>query len=287
MKPTVQRTITAFNVDMGGLAVKQVLPAHNVTQIDPFLLLHHTGVPVRAGTHPLQAGVPPHPHRGFSAVTLVVDGEVHHRDSLGNSSVIGKGGVQWVHAARGIVHSERPSAALASAGGVMEVIQLWVNSPSAKKMSAATYHALEAAEIPKVVLGDLAELHLIAGSYAGVDGKIKPQSPMLIARIYAKSGASFQLEFAPKFNTAIYLLSGKGTIEGHGMVEAMHLYHLVSGVANVNIHVNEDVDILILSGEPINEPLATHGPFVMNNQTQIMEAMRDYQAGKMGILIEE
>lgn len=287
MKSVVLKTLPAVDVDMGGLDVKQALPVHGAEQIDPFLLLHHTKVPVREGTGPLAAGVPPHPHRGFSAVTVVIGGEVHHRDSLDNSSVIGPGGIQWVSAGRGIVHSERPSAKLAEAGGAMDVIQLWVNSPADKKMVPASYHAAERDELPALRLAEGVELNLIAGEYAGLKSKIPTLSPMDLARIYAVRGSDFELAFREGYNAALYIISGKGKIKGHGTAEPHHLYQFESGSEGAVITAAEDMDILMITGAPINEPLATYGPFVMNNQTQIMEALRDHQAGKMGVLIEE
>lgn len=287
MKSTIIRTLPAADVEMGGLDVKQALPAHGAEQIDPFLLLHHTRVPVEAGTGALHAGVPPHPHRGFSAVTVVIGGEVHHRDSLGNSSVIGPGGIQWVSAGRGIVHSERPSAKLASAGGAMDVIQLWVNSPADKKMVPASYHAATREDLPEVKLAEGAVLHLIAGEYNGSKAKIPTLSPMDLGRVYAEKGARFELAFREGYNAALYLISGKGKAAGHGMIEAHHLYEFEKGSEGVSVVAEEDMDILMITGAPLNEPLATYGPFVMNNQTQIMEALRDHQAGKMGVLIEE
>ena len=287
MKSTILKTLPAVDVDMEGLDVKQALPVHEAEQIDPFLLLHHTRVPVIEGTGALHSGVPPHPHRGFSAVTVVIDGEVHHRDSLGNSSVIGPGGIQWVSAGRGIVHSERPSAKLAAAGGAMDVIQLWVNSPADKKMVPASYHAAKREDLPLVELADGVELNLIAGEYAGLKAKIPTLSPIDLARVYASEGSDFELAFRAGYNAALYIISGKGKIKGHGTVEAHHLYQFEQGSEGAAITAEGEMDILMITGEPLNEQLATYGPFVMNNQTQIMEALRDHQAGKMGVLIEE
>ncbi len=287
MKSPVFRTLPAFDVDMGGLAVKQALPTNAVEQIDPFLLLHHTQVPVNAGTPPLQAGVPPHPHRGFSAVTVVIGGEVHHRDSLGNSSVIGEGGIQWVSAGHGIVHSERPSAALAAKGGAMDVIQLWVNHPASHKLAPAAYHAATKDDLPKVQLSDNATMHLITGSYGENKGAVPSASPMLIARVYAGAGEAFQLDLNPEFNSAAYIISGKGKLQGHGLIGAATLYQFEEGCEKLNFEVSDDLDILLLSGKAIDEAMASYGPFVMNTQTEIMQALRDHQMGKLGVLIEE
>jgi redox-sensitive bicupin YhaK (pirin superfamily) len=284
---TVKNTLIADMIDMGGLPVRQALPTHNVDQISPFLLLHHGGIPAPAGSKPLQAGVPPHPHRGFAPVTIVLEGEVHHRDSLGNSSVVGAGGVQWIHAGRGIIHSERPSATLAENGGMMSVIQLWINLPAANKMDAPWYKALPANKLTKVEFSDGVEMHLIAGEFGQFTGPVTPSSPLLLASLYMKAGTTAELPVNAEFNAALYLTSGSGSLSGHGLAEKYQLLQLNNDGESFAFTANEDTHIVLLAGEPINEPVAHYGPFVMNNQTQIMEALRDYSAHKMGILIEE
>lgn len=287
MNQVVEKTVAAVQMDMGGFPIHQALPAGGLDHIDPFLLLHHGKIDVKAGSAALHSGVGPHPHRGFSAVSILVGGEVHHRDSLGNSSVVGAGGVQWVQSGRGIVHSERPSEELAVKGGSMELIQLWINTPASQKMAPAAYFAVKANEIKKVSLAEDAEMHLISGEYAGESGNIPPQSPLLLSRIRAGKGASFSLSLNNSFSTALYLISGSARLKGHGMLEAKHLYALREGIDAIELADIENLDLLLMSGKALDEPLATYGPFVMNNQTQIMEAMRDYQMGKMGVLIEE
>lgn len=283
----VINTLYAQEMDMGGIPVRQAIPTQKVEQIDPFLLLHHGSFPVHKGGNPLTMGVGPHPHRGFAPLSIVLSGEVHHRDSLGNSSIIGPGGFQWVHAARGIIHSERPSAALAQKGGAMEVIQLWINLPAARKMDAPAYIAGEARDLPATSIGSDARLYLIAGTYEGLSGPVKPASPMTIARIEIAAGGQAEIKLASGREAALYISRGKGKIGGYGLAESLHLYQLSSDGESISFDAEQDTEIVMLSGEPINEPLAHYGPFVMNNQTQIMQAMRDYQMGKMGILIEE
>lgn len=283
---TVKYTLPAIEMDMGGLDVKQALPTNIVPHLDPYLLLHHSTIPVTAHSHPLQAGVPPHPHRGFSAVTIVISGEIHHRDSLGNSSVIGPGGFQWLHAGRGVVHSERPSAVLAENGGAVEVLQIWVNSPSAKKMDQAAYWAGSVDELPKVNLGQGATLHLINGAYENL-ASLRAPGEVDVFRVYAKQETPFEVNLRPDFTHSIYVIEGSGQLEGYGLVEAQHMYALNESLTKMRLKSSTPMDVMVLSGKPLKEPLASYGPFVMNNQTQIMEAMRDYQMGKMGVLIEE
>lgn len=275
-------------VDMGGIPLRQPLPTQNVEQIDPFLLLHHARLVVKPDTNHKHAGVGPHPHRGFSPVTFVFEGSVHHRDSRGNSSVVSEGGVQWMNAGMGMIHSERPSEELAREGGYQEIIQLWVNTPAAHKMDQPYYLALQKGEIPRID-PDKGEgyIQLVSGEMNGKQGKVKTQIPLLSAMGKLHSGAEHIFHVPADRNTTLYLLDGELSISGHGLVEKHQLIVFDNEGTDIGVIVKKDTRFLLLSGEPINEPLATHGPFVMNNQTQIMEAMRDYQMGKMGMLVEE
>jgi redox-sensitive bicupin YhaK (pirin superfamily) len=283
----VLQALRAETVNMGGIPIKQALPTQKVEQIDPFLLLHHGTFPINKHQKALHQGVGPHPHRGFSPVSFVLNGEVHHRDSLGNSSIISKGGIQWVNSGRGIVHSERPSEQLAISGEPMEVIQLWINVPAKKKMEPASYHAYQKEELPEVDLDAGVKAKVISGILAGIRGKVPAKSEMTIAWIYFDKGSRAELPVDPGHNFALYIPKGSGKIEGYGLAETEHLFNFSKEGEKVVFESKEDAQLIYLSAKPINESLATYGPFVMNNQTEIMEAMRDYQSGKMGILIEE
>lgn len=284
---TVIRTLHADEIDMGGIPVRQALPTRSVDQIDPFLLLHHGSFPVEKGGDPLHMGVGPHPHTGFAPLSIVLAGEVHHRDSLGNNSIIGAGGVQWVHAGRGIIHSERPSPALAVKGGAMEVIQLWINIPAANKKDSPAYISATAEELPVISPAPGVKIHLITGHYAGKQGAVKAVSPMLIARAEFEAGAEAYIEFPENFNAAIYIAHGSGSISGHGIASFHELYHLSPEGDNILYKATGKSQLIVMTGEPLDESVSQYGPFVMNTQSQIMEAMRDYQMGKMGVLIEE
>ncbi len=273
-------------VDMGGIPVRQPLPTQALSQIDPFLLFHHGSFHIAEGVHPLQAGVGPHPHRGFSPVTIVLDGEVHHRDSLGNSNVVGAGGVQWINAGKGIVHSERPSVELAKTGGTMEVIQLWVNTPASAKLDPAAYQSVLASDLPELDLNG-GRVQVIAGTLNGIKGPIKSPLDLLIARIHYSSAEPLNLPVPQHFNAALYIRSGKAKLAGYGPLEENTLYHLDSDGDGLILTETVNFDAILIAGAPIGEPVANYGPFVMNNQTEIMEALRDYQQGKMGVLIEE
>lgn len=285
---TVKQILYGTEVDMGGTPVRQPLPTSRIEQIDPFLLLHHHKTQIHAGGNVKDLGVGPHPHRGFSPVTFIFQGNVHHRDSRGNSSIVFAGGVQWMDAGMGIIHSERPSQDLAANGGVMEIIQLWINTPKKAKMKEPAYHPFQANELvhftPSEGEGDIT---LVAGQQNINEGPMTPQSPILAVTGLFEEGASHTFEVPQTMNSFLYLLDGEIKIEKHGLVEEKNLIYFNNDGDQIKIAAKKPTRFLLMGGEPLKEPLATYGPFVMNTQTEIMEAMRDYQKGKMGVLVEE
>lgn len=284
----VRVALPAQTIDMGGLPVKQALPTLRVQNVDPFLLLHHGRVkPIYSRPAKIQ-GVGPHPHRGFSPVTFVIEGEVHHRDSRGNSAVAKAGEVQWMHAGMGIIHSERPSERVIEQKMRQEIVQLWVNSPAAEKMKEPEYMHVKDNDFPRIETEDgLSDIKLISGGYGGLKGKIAGQSDLLIAWGKSSNGGLMSFEIPSGFNSSIYLIKGKARIEHYGLIEAETLYVFELEGDTITIEAKSDIEYLLLSGKPINEKIVQQGPFVMNTETQILEAIRDYQMGKMGILIEE
>ncbi len=285
---SVSRLLYAHMVDMGGFPVRQPLPTNQVEQIDPFLLLHHADVKAPAHIEPDDAGIGPHPHRGFSPVTFVFKGGVHHRDSRGNDSIIYAGGVQWMNAGMGIVHSERPPHDIHDIGGRQELIQLWINTPAKHKLDQPMYFPVNAEEAPVFKSGDgLVSGKVFTGDVAGVKGPVPSQAEVNAATLEFKTGGKITVALPPSHNAFIYLLDGKLTVESFGLVEGLHLVHFKNDGDAIELHALEDTRVLLLSGEPLNESVVSYGPFVMNTQTQILEAMRDYQMGKMGVLIEE
>ena len=273
-------------VDMGGFPVRQPFPTRNVDQIDPFLLLHHANVEHKGGRSAKDVGIGPHPHRGFSPVTFIFEGDVHHRDSRGNSSIAKEGGVQWMDAGMGIIHSERTSEELAQNGGEQEIIQLWVNLPADKKMIQPHYQAIDKETQPVVFKGN-GELRLVAGDYDGIKGPVDTKLPVNALMGRLGKGDKLTLKKPAGWSGFIYLLSGKIRIEGFGMVDKLNMVYLRGAAEEIPIEVLEETKILFLSGQPLEEEVTHYGPFVMTTQTEIMEAMRDYQQGKMGVLIEE
>jgi redox-sensitive bicupin YhaK (pirin superfamily) len=273
---------------MGGFPVRQPFPSSKIEAPDPFLLLHHANIKVPTLVDVKHAGVGPHPHRGFSPVTFIFKGGVHHRDSRGNNNVVYEGGTQWMNAGMGIIHSERPPHDIHEKGGKQEIIQLWVNSPAAHKMDQPVYYPLTAEETPSVVSEDgLVNIHIQAGELNGMAGKIPTLSSVNTFTVEMKKGGYYYFNIPGTHNAFIYLLDGRVQVEGDAEIDKNYSAIFNKDGNGVGLTALEDTRLFFGSGEPLNEPIASHGPFVLNTQTQIMEAFRDYQLGKMGVLIED
>lgn len=285
---TIQNVIYAGLYDMGGLPVRQPIPSESVEQVDPFLLLHHADIKVPTLVPPHQAGVGPHPHRGFAPVTFVFKGGVHHRDSRGNNSTIYEGGTQWMHAGMGIIHSERPPVDIHEKGGRQEIIQLWINMPAKNKMDQPSYIPLTAEQTPHFSTDDgLVNINVIAGDLQQIKGPVPTLSPINAFTAEMKAGGKYFFSIPEDHNAFVYLLDGKLNINAARDVDGKHAVIFNNDGEGFLLQALKDTRILIGTGKPLEEPVASHGPFVMNNETQILEAFRDYQMGKMGILIEE
>jgi redox-sensitive bicupin YhaK (pirin superfamily) len=273
---------------MGGMPVRQAFPSSKMEAPDPFLLLHHANIKVPTHTQTRHAGVGPHPHRGFSPVTFIFKGGVHHRDSRGNNNVVYEGGTQWMNAGMGIIHSERPPHDIHEMGGRQEIIQLWVNSPAINKMDQPAYFPLTAEETPRIKTADgLVTINIQAGELNGVRGKIPTLSQVNTFTVDMKKGGSYPFLIPASHNVFVYLLDGRLQVEGDNELEKNFAAIFNNDGDGITVTALENTRFFVGTGEPLNEPVASHGPFVLNNQTQIMEAFRDYQLGKMGVLIEE
>jgi len=271
-------------IDMGSFQVKQPLPTQKVPQISPFLLLHHFGpIKVEPGFDPIDLG--PHPHRGFEPVTFLYQGGIRHKDSLGNEGILEAGDIQWMTAGRGIIHSERASDSFMENGGTIEGIQLWVNLPAQDKMTKPKYQEIRKNDIP--VIAETKVTHrLISGQWNGQKGIVNTFSPMIIIQTSILSGGKTQIPIPENFNACIYILSGEIILNDNFDYSAGKMIYFTNRGDGIGIEGLAETEILVLCGEPIEEPLAQYGPFVMNSQTEIMEAMRDYQMGKMGFYID-
>jgi len=288
MKRTIKRIIPAKKVNMGGIILDQSLPVKGVDQIDPFLLIHHWASVFPGGEREKDLGVGPHPHRGFSPVTLIFKGAVQHRDSLGTKSIIKGGGAQWMNSGKGIVHSERPPKELAENGGDFELIQFWANTPAARKMEAAKYQPLSAEDTPWITSEDgKVKAGIVAGDTLGKTGPIELMTPMLVMRFEIGKGGKMDVPIPKNFNALLYLLDGKATVNETKTVSGKDLVWFKNDGDSISFEGLEQTRAILLAGEPLNEEVTSYGPFVMNTQTEIMQAMRDYQQGKMGVLIEE
>jgi redox-sensitive bicupin YhaK (pirin superfamily) len=285
---TVTHLLYAHPYDMGGMPIRQPFPTAKVEQVDPFLLLHHADIKVPQHIEPGHGGVGPHPHRGFSPVTFIFKGGVHHRDSRGNDSVVYAGGAQWMNAGMGAIHSERPPDNIHEIGGRQEIIQLWINAPAKNKMDQPAYFPLQAADTPRFQSPDnLVTVSVVAGELGNVKGPIPATSPVNAATAEFKKAGEISIAIPASHHAFVYLLDGKLNIEGYGLAEALHAIVFANDGEGITLRALEDTRILLMTGEPIGEKVVAHGPFVMNNETQILEAMRDYQMGKMGMLIED
>ncbi len=283
-KKTIKQIIPSEKVRMGGHLLEQPLPNNFMNQLDPFLLIHHAEWKLKGNQRQQEVGIGGHPHRGFSPVTFVFQGDVRHQDSFGNDTVVEAGGTQWMHAGKGITHSERPSATLAQKGGMQEIIQFWVNTPAKHKMEIPFYLPLSAEATPSLKSKEY-DVQIVAGEYQGIKGPAKTFSPMLLMRGDVKAKGKFDVEIPTHFNTLIYLLDGNLEVNGKEAKAKDLIWFDIDG-EGIQISANEDTRFILLSGEPIGEKVTSYGPFVMNTQTEIMEAMRDAQMGKMGVLIE-
>ncbi len=248
----------------------------------PFLLLDHAGpMEFEPATRP--RGVGEHPHRGFETVTIVYEGEVEHKDSTGAGGRIGPGDVQWMTAGAGIVHEEFHSHAFTRTGGRLEMVQLWVNLPAEHKMTDPSYQTLLDAEIPAIELPDSAgTVRVIAGEYDGQRGPARTFTPMHVWDLRLIQSGATRLDLPNGWNSLLVVLHGTVQVNGDEIARESQLVVLDAEREGVFIEANNDAVVLVLSGEPIEEPLVGHGPFVMNTEQEIHQAIRDYSQGRFG-----
>ena len=265
-----------------GFPVKSIFSYTDIAQeMSPFLLMDYAG-PADFPPTTRKLGVGQHPHRGFETVTIVYEGGVSHRDSSGGGGTIGPGDVQWMTAASGLIHEEFHSADYARQGGPFEMIQLWVNLPARDKMSTPGYQGITDAQIPRVDLpGDAGTARIIAGRYAAVAGAARTFTPMNVWDMRLKAGRSLSLELTAGHTAALFVLRGALQV-GAQAVRAAELAVLERDGTQLAFETLEDAVVLLLSGEPLNEPIVGHGPFVMNTREEIMQAMQDFNSGRFG-----
>lgn len=251
-------------------------------QLSPFLLLDYAG-PAQFPPAEQPRGVGVHPHRGFETVTIVYNGEVAHRDSTGAGGLIGPGDVQWMTAASGILHEEFHSPAFTRTGGAMEMVQLWVNLPARSKMEAPGYQNILNAQIPSVDLADGAgRVRVIAGSFEGHQGPARTHTPMDVWDVRLNAGKTVRLPLIKGHTAALVVLGGTVLVNGEAVAREAQLVQFQRDGDALEIEANSDAKLLFLGGEPIEEPVVGHGPFVMNTREEIVQAFHDFQSGKFG-----
>ena len=279
----LQRVHPALRDDIGDLLTQRPVPSPHLDQIDPFLFLNHHG----PQTYPANnRGLPfgPHPHRGFETVTFIVDGLLAHRDSAGNESVIGPGGMQWMTAGRGIVHAEVSPRDFLQHGGKLEILQLWLNLPGRLKMTEPAYTGLQQEAIPALSLdGGKVTMNLIAGEFDGTVGPMRPLQDVFMSTVALQAGGTLRVSGLQLRNVLLYVVRGRiGVGQYDDLISAYHLVELSEDGDTVEIRAEEDALLLFGHAEPIREPVVSHGPFVMNTRDEIVQAINDYQAGRFG-----
>ena len=252
--------------------------------VGPFLLLDHAG-PMEFAPAESPRGVGEHPHRGFETVTIVYSGEVEHRDSTGAGGRIGPGDVQWMTAGNGILHDEFHSREFTGSGGVLEMVQLWVNLPAEHKMTAPAYQTLLDADIPAVeLLDDAGTVRVIAGEFEGRRGPAKTHTPMHVWDLRLNPDGAARLELPDGWNSLLVVLRGTVQVNDAEIAREGRLVVLDRAGEGALVQANGKAVVLVLSGQPIEEPIVGQGPFVMNTAEQIHQAIRDYSAGRFGRL---
>ena len=289
-RPVVRIVNAPTSLEGEGFRVRRPFPGVDAGLADPFLLLDHLGAVEYA---PGEAkGAPWHPHRGFETVTYVMDGAWQHHDSTGGGGLIADGATQWMTAGAGILHDEMPTEELLSKGGLFHGVQLWVNLPKSLKWTPPRYQDIAGSRLTLLASDDGGALiRLIAGELAGFSGPGVTWTPITYAHISISPGARLQLPWRPDFNALVYVLSGTGSAGSNGPAirEGQLVVFGPGDFLTVDAAEHQDsrspkLEILLLGGKPLREPIVFHGPFVMNTQQEIIQAVTDYHAGRMGTI---
>ena len=258
--------------DGAGVNLTRIIGSPELNMLDPFLLLDEFG---SENPNDYIAGFPPHPHRGFETITYMLNGKFTHKDSAGNEGHLSDGGVQWMTAGRGVVHSEMPE----QSEGLMRGFQLWLNLPKEKKMIDPSYHDIQADKIPSVLLEN-AKVKVISGEFQSTEGPGRPHTGVLYLDVHLNKSSSISIPINENWNAFIYVYEGE--IESNLSVPKGNLAVLdTDGIFECR-SISSDTKFILAAGEPINEPVARGGPFVMNTKGEVLKAFDDYQSGKLG-----
>ncbi|HXD91771.1 MAG TPA: pirin family protein [Bacteroidia bacterium] len=272
-----------------GFRVHNFIPSGyhlDMQRMTPFIMMDYNS-PFYFPPTDKPRGVGVHPHRGFETVTIAYKGRVAHHDSAGNSGVIGEGEVQWMTAASGILHKEFHETEFSKAGGDFQMVQLWVNLPAKDKMSKPKYQGITKDQIKKYQLADNAGVvEVIAGQYKDVTGAASTFTPVNLLNTRLNKSGKAAFSFPKNYNTGLLVIEGSIKVNDTEAVEANNFVLFENDGEDFTVEATENAIVLVLSGEPINEPIAAHGPFVMNTRNEILQAMEDYNTGKFGYLEE-
>jgi redox-sensitive bicupin YhaK (pirin superfamily) len=252
-------------------------------RMSPFFLLdYNSKIDFAPSSHPRGVGV--HPHRGFETVTIAYHGRIAHHDSAGNSGVIGEGDVQWMTAASGLLHKEYHEESFTKSGGTFQMVQLWVNLPKKDKMTAPKYQEITSKSMGRYELsGNQGTIEVIAGNYNDIKGPAATFTPMQVYNARLKKGAKVTFNFPEQYNSGMLVVEGDAVVNGQN-APTDHFVLLRNDGELINVEASEDAVILVLSGEPIDEPIAQYGPFLMNTWEELEQAIQDVNAGKFGVL---
>ncbi|WP_297985130.1 pirin family protein [uncultured Chryseobacterium sp.] len=269
-----------------GFRVHNFIPSGyrlDMKRMDPFIMLDYNSK-FHFGATETPRGVGVHPHRGFETVTIAYQGKVEHHDSAGGGGIIGQGDVQWMTAASGVLHKEFHETEWAKEGGIFQMVQLWVNLPAKDKMSTPKYQAIKNADMKVVDLGENGLIEVISGEFNGEKGPATTFSPVNLMNAKLKTGGKAEFSFPANFNTAALVIEGSILVNGEEKVPTDNFVLFENEGETFTIEANEDSIVLIISGEPLNEPIFPHGPFVMNTREEIIQAFEDFNTGKFGYL---
>jgi redox-sensitive bicupin YhaK (pirin superfamily) len=270
-----------------GFRVHNFIPSAyrlDMQRMDPFIMLdYNSRFYFPPSDKPLGVGV--HPHRGFETVTIAYKGRVAHHDSAGGGGIIGEGDVQWMTAASGVLHKEYHEETFSKEGGEFQMVQLWVNLPAKYKMSKPKYQAIANQEMGVVELENMGGIvEIIAGEYKGIKGPANTFTPISMLNVKLNSNGEAEFNFPAHFNTALLVVEGEVLVNEDAMVPVNHFILMENKGEEFKIKGLQNSTVLVLSGEPINEPIAAHGPFVMNTRQELVEAFQDFQNGMFGYL---
>ncbi len=269
-----------------GFRVHNFIPGKVPMQrMSPFIMLDYNSKYTFPPSE-IPKGVDVHPHRGFETVTIAYKGSVEHNDSSGGGGIIGEGDVQWMTAASGVLHKEFHETEWSKTGGEFQMVQLWVNLPSKDKMGNPKYQAISKDQITKVELAnEMGTIEIIAGEYKNIKGLATTFSPVHMMNAKLNNQGTAEFSFPANYNTLLLVIEGSVTVNGSQNVNTDHMVLFKNDGEHFIITAQEDSIVLVLSGEPINEPIASYGPFVMNTQKEILQAFDDFNSGKFGTLV--